>query len=69
MSIDPGAKLPPPLHGNPTRGDRRVPLSPQLQGRIGRMFRCLVSAPALTDVELDARAESMRQTTAPGRTT
>lgn len=66
MPTDPAAKLPPPLHGKPTRGDRQVPLSPLFEGRFGRMFRRLGPAPALTEPELDAVAESMRQPTAPG---
>ena len=55
----------PPLHGKPTRGGQQVALSPLFEGRFGRMFRRLPTAPPLSDDELAALAETMREPTAP----
>lgn len=38
--------------GKPVRGEKRVPLSPQYEGRFGRMFRRLPPAPGLPRVEV-----------------
>lgn len=62
----PNDPTPPLLHGKPSRGDRQVSLSPLFEGRFGRMFRRLPSAPPLLDDQLIQIAEQMRQATAPG---
>jgi hypothetical protein len=49
-------------HGkNEPRGIKRVPRSPLFEGRFGRLFRQLKPAPELSDKELKALAEKMRE--------
>lgn len=49
-------------HGkNEPRGIKRVPRSPLFEGRFGRLFRQLRPAPELSDKELQALAEKMRE--------
>jgi hypothetical protein len=48
-------------HADRIRGSRHVPLSPISEGRFGRMFRRLPPAPPLTDDQLRALADSMRE--------
>jgi hypothetical protein len=49
-------------HGkNEPRGIKRVPRSPLLEGRFGRLFRRLKPAPELKDKELKALAEQMKE--------
>lgn len=53
-------------HGaKPIRGEKRVPLSPQYEGRFGRMFRRLPPAPEYTPDQLLALANLMRELVAP----
>jgi Animal haem peroxidase len=48
-------------HGTRPRGLRPPPLSPQFEGRFGRLFRKLPPAPALPRDELQELAASMRE--------
>ena len=54
------------IHGMTPRGGARVVRSPLLEGRFGRMFRRLDPAPPYSKDELQALAETMRETEAPG---
>jgi Animal haem peroxidase len=54
------------LHGEmPVRGSKRVPRSPISEGRFGRMFRRLPPMAPLSNEELLALSERMREPTAP----
>jgi len=56
----------PTNHGDkPIRGDQRIPLSPINEGRFGRMFRRLASAPHYTDAQLEALVATMHETVPP----
>jgi Animal haem peroxidase len=54
------------LHGEmPVRGSKRIPRSPVSEGRFGRMFRRLPAMTPLSNNELLALSEQMREPTAP----
>ncbi|MDQ4049658.1 MAG: hypothetical protein M3131_09820, partial [Actinomycetota bacterium] len=48
-------------HGATPRGLRPLPLSPQFEGRFGRLFRRLPPAPPLDDAQIGELVERMHE--------